>query len=107
MSLLEEIVDSGKKKNFEQTEFGAASFTYQNEIYFTNNTFIVEGTHEWVFTAMDNPNFIRTADPKMFTACRKWITNMKRHCTPLTGNTELNNKRFFDRLRDRMDLFEF
>lgn len=103
VSFMEELVERGRKLFSDIGELGARSSILQNEVYFTNNTYFVTGKFDRIFTSLDNPNFIYTSDPTIINVCREWIRKMSRHSIPLTENSALNQKEFFDKLRDTVD----
>lgn len=103
IGFMEVLVERGHKFSSVMGELGAGSDIFQNDVYFTNNTYLVEGKFNRVFTSLDNPNFIYTSDPAIINVCRGWIRKMGRHSIPLTDNSALNRKEFFDKLRNSVD----
>lgn len=104
IQILQKIVMHGKKMTSDLTQASGESSIYDNEIYFSSNTFIVHSDHnDLVYTSFDNPNYMTTDNLEINERCLNWTKGMKNHSTTLTQNKELYTKHFFNKLQEKIE----
>jgi len=106
--LMQSMSESGQKRLADKVSLGAKAKIYQNDIYYTNNLFIVKSTKlNYVFSSFDNPNYILSSDPRIIQKTLQWIKDMDRHCESLSETNEIARNQFFEQLYQAIDILEF
>ena len=77
---------------------------YHNEMVYTNNTVLMDSSYgKAVYTAFDNPNFLRSQDPKLGRHMTEWFERLRLKSVPMSGDNEKRRSWFFNTLRKKVD----
>lgn len=77
---------------------------FLNEISPTNIAFLTESKQiRRVFTVFDNPNFMSSDDPNLYTYTQEWMTKLRQKCTQISLTAEQDRRKFFQRLHRALD----
>ena len=105
--LMRKMVENGKKFLSNKSSSGAEFNISQNDIYYTNNIFIVNNINtNYVFSSFDNPNYIFSKDIRIYQKTLSWIKNMDRHCISLSKSNEIVRSKFFHLLQQSIEEIE-
>ncbi|HMX41666.1 MAG TPA: hypothetical protein PKD78_15115 [Saprospiraceae bacterium] len=72
-----EAARSGQKTTADGT--GTAFELYCNEVAYTNNIILVHAAGQpcELYTTLDNPNFIKTTDPRLCNQAKDWLDHIQ------------------------------
>lgn len=77
---------------------------YHNEMIYTNNTILVESPHfQGIFTSYGNPNFLFSADKRIFNYTKEWFARVLDKAHPMSRASEKNRNWFFSQIRSKVD----
>lgn len=77
---------------------------YQNEIVYTNNTaLIVSKLGKAVYSAFANPNFLKSADPKLCQYAENWFATVISKSNPISQTNEKQRDWFFQGLNKKIE----
>lgn len=80
---------------------------YYSEIMKNNIMLLIEAEEvEMIYAVVDNPNFIKTADPKMVNHIRKAFGKLQKRAIPLGEQGERYRDVYFEKLEKRQAQFE-
>ncbi|GAB4500210.1 MAG: hypothetical protein OHK0019_38310 [Saprospiraceae bacterium] len=79
---------------------------YYNEIAPLNITLLAESQHlRGIFTVYDDPNFMFSADERLYDYTFKWMQKLKAKCVHISQDGEQNRRAYFNRLQEGLKSF--
>ena len=101
---MESMAERGEKVDLEGNKIGASFTLFQNEMIYTNNMVLVKSeNYRAVHSSFCNPNFITSADSKLFEYTEKWFKSIIAKSTPIGSMDEMNRSKFFSKIIQKID----
>ncbi len=103
---MEFMASQGCKCNLEDApeENSTNLVLYHNEMLYTNNTILVKTAQQGLlYTTFTSPNFLISADKRMYKFTENWFNKLMQKATPLSTNAEKSRKSFFKKLRKKVE----
>lgn len=90
------------------TELGTGFDLFFNEIGYTNNVILAfsDGHPVMLFTTLDNPNFIRSADTEICQKMERWPERIERSAVRISGGAERQGQRLFEYVQMKTNTLE-
>ncbi len=106
---MKSVAAAGKKfKVGERPEAGLGTFNlYHNEMVYTNITGLITSDYgQMVYAAFCNPNFMKSADPKLCDFTANWFKTLITKSNPISTTAEKNRDWFFGELHKKIERVE-
>ncbi len=101
---MESMAERGEKQDLDGNKIGATFTLFQNEMIYTNNMVLVKSDkYSAVHSSFCNPNFITSADSKLFIYTEKWFKSIIAKSTPIGTMDEKNRSKFFSKIIQKID----
>ncbi|MEO6757934.1 MAG: hypothetical protein ABIO24_00665 [Saprospiraceae bacterium] len=103
------MATAGKKFRVGETaELGRGSFQlYHNEMVYANITGLITSDYgQMVYAAFCNPNFLKSADPRLCAFTAEWFKTLMAKSIPISTTAEKNRAWFFGELNKKIDRSE-
>ncbi|MEO6039175.1 MAG: hypothetical protein ABIQ93_12250 [Saprospiraceae bacterium] len=100
---------AGRKFNIgEKAGLGRGDFhLYHNEMVYTNITGMITSDYgQMVYAAFCNPNFMKSADPKLCAFTATWFKTLITKSVPISDPAEKNREWFFGELNKKIERVE-